>query len=173
MIFAPLTATGMRRSELLECRWKYVRILLPTSENDEPKEMHLNVFTQKALASLPKGEAEDRLFPDVTPEAVSMAFHRVCEDLGISDIRLHDLRHTFAMWLRQQGTELGVIASQLGHRDFRTTKRYGSIASVHVRDAASGLDSMLSDGRKGKRLLLVTQSSPGDGRYLTEKPATH
>ena len=90
-----LTATGMRRSELVECLWKYVdanRILLPMSKNDEPKEVPLNAFAQKVLASIPRGEPEARLFPDVTPEAASMAFHPVCEDLGISDIRLHDLR---------------------------------------------------------------------------------
>jgi len=96
------------------------------------------------LASIPQGEPEDRLFPDVTPEAVSMAFHRVCEDLGISDIRLHDLRHTFATWLRQGGTALDIIASQLGHRDLRMTKRYARIASAQVRDAVSGLDSILA-----------------------------
>jgi integrase len=145
-VFALLTATGMRRSELVFCQWKYVegsRILLPTSKNDEPKEVHLNAFAQQVLASIPRGGPEDRLFPDVTPEAVSMAFHRVCETLDISDIRLHDLRHTFATWLRQNGVELDVIASQLGHRDLRMTKRYARIASAQVRQAVNGLDSVL------------------------------
>jgi len=145
-IFALLTATGMRRSELLGCKWKYVdgaRILLPTSKNDEPKEVHLNVFAQKVLASIPQGGPDDLLFPDVTPESVSMAFHRVCKILSISDIRLHDLRHTFATWLRQGGVELDVIASQLGHRDLRMTKRYARIASSQVRQAVGGLDVLL------------------------------
>jgi integrase len=145
-IFALLTATGMRRSELLGCKWKYVdatRILLPTSKNDEPKEIHLNVFAQKVLASIPQGEPDDVLFPDVTPEAVSMAFHRVCEVLKISDTRLHDLRHTFATWLRQRGVELDVIAAQLGHRDLRMTKRYARIAADQVRQAVTGLDVVL------------------------------
>jgi integrase len=96
-IFALLTATGMRRSELLGCKWGYVdgaRILLPTSKNDEPKEIHLNRFAQKVLASIAPEEPQPDsvLFPDATPEAVSMAFHRVCSLLNISDIRLHDLR---------------------------------------------------------------------------------
>jgi len=145
-IFALLTATGMRRSELLGCNWKYVdatRILLPTSKNDEPKEVHLNVFAQKVLASIPQGEPDDVLFPGVTPEAVSMAFHRVCEVLKISDIRLHDLRHTFATWLRQRGVELDVIAAQLGHRDLRMTKRYARIAADQVRQAVTRLDVVL------------------------------
>ena len=72
-----------------------------------------------------------------------MAFHRVCEDLGIVDIRLHDLRHTFGTWLRQNGVELDVIASQLGHRDLRMTKRYARIASTQVRQAVNSLDAML------------------------------
>jgi len=145
-IFALLTATGMRRSELLGCKWKYVdatRLLLPTSKNDEPKEVHLNVFAQKVLTSIPQGGPDDLLFPDVTPEAVSMAFHRVCEVLKISDIRLHDLRHTFATWLRQRGVELDVIAAQLGHRDLRMTKRYARIAADQVRQAVTGLDTLL------------------------------
>ena len=145
-IFALLAATGMRRSELVCCRWKYVdgsRILLPTSKNDEPKEVHLNAFAQRMLGSIPQGGPDDRLFPDVTPEAVSMAFHRICKLLGIADIRLHDLRHTFATWLRQQGTELDIIASQLGHRDLRMTKRYARIAATQVRQAVAGLDALL------------------------------
>lgn len=152
-IFALLTATGMRRSELVNCRWKYVdqtRILLPTSKNDEPKEIHLNTFAQKALASIPEGGPDDLLFPGITPEAVSMAFHRTCKLLGFSDIRLHDLRHTFATWLRQRGTELDVIAAQLGHRDLRMTKRYARIASVQVSQAVNGLDAVLGSLPEGE-----------------------
>jgi integrase len=85
-IFALLTATGMRRSELLNCRWGYVdgnRILLPTSQNNEPKEVHLNPFARRILASIPQGEAEDLLFHRVTLEAVSMGFHHVCRRCAI------------------------------------------------------------------------------------------
>lgn len=151
-IFALLTVTGMRRSELLNCRWGWVeqtRILLPTSKNDDPKEIHLNSFAQKVLASIPQGGPEDRLFPDVKPAAVSMAFKRVCQTLKVSDIRLHDLRHTFATWLRQNGVELDVIAAQLGHRDLRMTKRYARIAAVQVKQAVAGLDSLLDGAEKG------------------------
>ena len=175
-IFALLTATGMRRSELLGCKWKYVdgaRILLPTSKNDEPKEIHLNGFAQGVLASIPQGEPDAVLFPDVTGEAVSMAFHRVCEVLSISDIRLHDLRHTFATWLRQGGTELDVIASQLGHRDLRMTKRYARIAASQVRQAVAGLDAMLlpapeeaNPSAPARLLGAVDESSSLAARYV-------
>jgi len=172
-IFALLTATGMRRGELVGCngcKWKYIdgaRILLPTSKNDEPKEVHLNGFAQRVLASIPQGASDDVLFPDVTPEAVSMAFHRVCKILGISDIRLHDLRHTFATWLRQGGTELDVIASQLGHRDLRQTRRYARIAAAQVRSAVAGLDALLSapEGQEAG-----TEPEGQQGQILPETP---
>jgi integrase len=166
-IFALLTATGMRRSELLGCKWKYIdgqRILLPTSKNDEPKEIHLNGFAQGVLASIPQGGPDAVLFPDVTPEAVSMAFHRVCALLNISDIRLHDLRHTFATWLRQSGTDLDVIASQLGHRDLRMTKRYARIAASQVRQAVAGLDEiLLPDTEKANALAPARLHDAVDG----------
>ena len=138
----------------------------------ECKEVRLNGFAQQVLASIPQGEPENRLFPDLTPEAVSMAFHRVCEVLGISDIRLHDLRHTFATWLRQSGTELDVIASQLGHRDLRMTKRYARIASAQVRQAVTGLDSMLGvtqEAQKSAGILPKVAETPGlpEARSLT------
>jgi integrase len=163
-IFALLTATGMRRGELLGCKWQYVdgtRILLPTSKNDEPKEVHLNGFAEKVLASIPQGQPDDLLFPGVTPEAVSMAFHRVCALLNISDIRLHDLRHTFATWLRQSGTELDVIASQLGHRDLRMTKRYARIAASQVHQAVAGLDALLLPATEESKGLQAQCTSSG------------
>ena len=167
-IFALLTATGMRRSELLGCKWKYIdgtRILLPTSKNDEPKEIHLNGFAQNVLASITSDQLEpdDLLFPDVSPEAVSMAFHRVCTLLNISDIRLHDLRHTFATWLRQRGTELDVIASQLGHRDLRMTKRYARIAASQVYQAVAGLDTLLLSATEESKGLQARCTSSGNG----------
>ena len=39
---------------------------------------------------------------------------------------------------------MDVIASQLGHRDLRMTKRYARIASAQVRQAVNGLDSILA-----------------------------
>jgi hypothetical protein len=119
-----------------------------------------------------RGDPEDFPFPDVTPESVSMAFHRVCKALGIPDIRLHDLRHAFATWLRQRGTELDVIASQLGHRDLRITKRHARIASAQVRDAVSGLDSVLSVTQEGEKALVSYLQATGKQLAEVEKAAS-
>jgi integrase len=101
-----------------------------------------------------------------------MAFRRVCALLAIVDIRLHDLWHTFATWLRQRGTELDVIAIQLGHRGLRMTKRYARIAGAQVRQAVNGLDSMLGASQEAEMsdvshpvtatLSLAERSAPSD-----------
>jgi integrase len=177
-IFELLTATGMRRSELLRCRRGYVdqtRILLPTSKNGDPKEIHLNLFAQQTLAALPHGGPDDLLFPDVTPAGVSMAFHRVCELLGFSDIRLHDLRHTFGTWLRQGGVELDIIASQMGHRDLRMTKRYARVARAQVSQAVNKLDAIFSgsqdaenpDSAKDRHVGVTLADAPPDTNPVT------
>ena len=83
------------------------------------------------------------------------------------------MRHTFATWLRQQGIELDVIASQLGHLDLRMTKRYARIASAQVKTAVNGLDSVLAAAQEAKNddvshvLVTVAPQPPKDG------PVTH
>ena len=66
-----------------------------------------------------------------------------------------------------------MIASQLGHRDLRMTKRYARIASAQVRDAVSGLDSVLSVTQEGEtalvrhELVTVTPALP-EGKPITQ-----
>lgn len=167
------TATGMRRSELLGCRWVDVvgnYIMLPDSKNGDPRPVCLNSFARQVIGSLPAGKMTDRLFPGVTPEQVSMAFHRVCEDAEIQDFRFHDLRHTHATWLRQGGTDLDVIADQLGHRDLRMTKRYAKIANAQVWQAVNRLDSILEAAQTGEQTGFLVSDKPAS---LTARPINH
>jgi len=64
------------------------------------------------------------LFPGVTPAQVTVAFVRACEDAGVSDFSLHDLRHRYASMLRQNGVDLHTLQKLLGHSDPRMTDRY-------------------------------------------------
>ncbi len=105
---------------------------------------------EKILARIPKGGPVDLLPPDVTPEDVSMGFHRFCKKPGDCRYRPHDLRRTFAAWLCQRGTGLDVIASQLGRRDLKMNRRYARIASAQVREAGNGLDSVSTSAQGGQ-----------------------
>ena len=50
---------------------------------------------------------------------------------GITDLRFHDLRHTTASYLAQQGASLLEIADTLGHRTMAMVKRYAHLAQSH------------------------------------------
>ncbi|SVC08419.1 uncharacterized protein METZ01_LOCUS261273 [marine metagenome] len=56
--------------------------------------------------------------PDGTPRApstVTQQFRRIASRAGLSGVRLHDLRHTHASLMLQQGTDIKTINTRLGH----------------------------------------------------------
>jgi integrase len=145
-------STGMRRGEILGLRWMDVDLLhrqvnLPQTKNGKGRtvylnEMALDVFRSLALDT--ETRPDEPVFGlEATPEEVSMCFMRACRRAGITNFHLHDLRHTFATWLRQSGVQLDEIARQLGHSDLRMTQRYAHLAASQVREAVCRLDSIL------------------------------
>lgn len=105
----------------------------------------INSLAMQVLESMDAGtrKLKGPLFPDVTP-AQSVAFIRACEDAGVKDFSLHDLRHTFASHLRMHGADLHDLQKLLGHRDPRMTDRYAHLSAEHLGNAAKRLDTVLS-----------------------------
>ena len=142
-------ATGMRRSEILNLRWLDLdtangRILLPQTKNGDGRIVYLNQCAVAAVRSLPRSpeaKTTDRLFGEVSPEQVSIAFVRVCRKQQILDFRFHDLRHTAASWLRMQGADIHTVAQLLGHRDLRMAARYQHLSPAFLADAVARLDA--------------------------------
>ena len=62
-----------------------------------------------------------------------------------------------------RGVELDVIASQLGHRDLRMTKRYARIAAAQVHQAVAGLDALLLPATEESKGLQGQCSSNSSG----------
>jgi len=50
-----------------------------------------------------------------TPSTVTQQFRRIASRAGLSGVRLHDLRHTHASLMLQQGTDIKTISTRLGH----------------------------------------------------------
>ena len=149
-IVAMAVSTGMRRSKILRLRWldtdiAHQRLLLPQTKNNEGRVVYLNQSALAVLRSLPFGaqtKSVDLLFPDLTPEKVSVAFHRTCNKMGIADFSFHDLRHTAASWLRMLGADIHTVAQLLGHKDIRMAARYQHLSSEFLAKAVGSLDGV-------------------------------
>lgn len=68
---------------------------------------------------------------------IRKAFDTARRAIGRPDVRFHDLRHTLASWLLQQGQTLAVVKEVLGHSKITTTQRYAHLEKGQGRDAVS------------------------------------
>lgn len=54
-------------------------------------------------------------------------FRLACKRVGLEDLRIHDLRHTFASWWMQEGGDIYVLKSILGHATLQMVERYAHL----------------------------------------------
>ena len=66
-------------------------------------------------------------------------WQRVRARAGVKDVRIHDLRHTFASTAVASGQSLPMIGKLLGHTQVQTTARYAHLAAEPVRMAADAV----------------------------------
>ena len=121
-----------RQEEITLLRWEDMdgdRILVRDMKHPGDKKGN-NVYCElptEALAivkSMPK--AAEKIFPYST-DAISAAFTRACQFLGIEDLRFHDLRHEGISRLFEMGRTIPQAAAVSGHRSWTSLKRYTHI----------------------------------------------
>ena len=74
-------------------------------------------------------------------------WQRIRVRAGLSDLRLHDLRHSFASFLVNKGISLYVVQGLLGHAHARYTQRYAHLTADTLRDAAEAVGSVVGAAR--------------------------
>ena len=84
---------------------------------------------------------------------------------GIEDVRLHDLRHTFASQAAMQGIPLPVVARLLGHAQVQMTLRYAHVSDRDV-EATAVLQrpprQPIEEGDGHRPIMTVAASEIGD-----------
>jgi integrase len=110
-----LLLTGARRNEVTHARWEHVdlqssTLFVPLSKSGKPRYVVLNGDAVDVLRSVPRLAGNPFVFPSpITGRpcaSLHFPWHRIRTEAGLSDVRLHDLRHTFAGVLVNEGKEL-------------------------------------------------------------------
>ena len=76
-------------------------------------------------------------------------WQRILERAGLTDVRIHDLRHSFASRALALGESLTMIGKLLGHTQAQTTARYAHLARDSIQTAASRITNSIGDNLMG------------------------
>ena len=145
-----LLLTGCRKNEIVRLRRDEVvgsQLRLRDSKTG-PRTVFLNSEARSILEGRLK-ENREYLFPSPKDDG-----QPICDDLslwdwvrkeaGLDDVRLHDLRHTFASHAVMQGTPLPVVAKLLGHSQTTMTLRYAHTGDRETEAAAERIGTAIS-----------------------------
>jgi integrase len=147
-----LLLTGARRNEITQARWEHIdleagTLFVPLSKSGKSRYVFLNAAATEVLRSVPRLPTNPYVFPSpVTGRpcaSLHFPWHRIRTEAGLSDVRLHDLRHTFASVLVNEGKQLYRVQRLLGHANAKATQRYAHLAPEALADAAEAMGNVV------------------------------
>ena len=146
-----LVLTGCRSSEILGLEWRSYRegrLYLPDSKTG-PRTVWLCRAARDVLDRLPRtGRA---VFRGMRRGARQPWLHgfwlRVRAEAGLEDVRMHDLRHSYASIALLNGESVRTLGRLLGHECAETTLKYAHLSDASVREAVDALAPVLSGGQ--------------------------
>jgi integrase len=140
--------TGARSGEITAIEWKHVDwdrrlIRLPDSKTNEPRTIHLSDAALEVLKTLPRISSFviAGAKPGEALQNLRRAWMVARAYAGLDDVRLHDLRHSYASLAAGRGVSLQMIGKLLGHKVAATTQRYSHLS----RDAAAAVNDELGE----------------------------
>lgn len=158
-----LLLTGARRGEALNARWEHfdleTAVWTKPAANTKQRRLHRAPLSGAAVALLRTIRARvpndcPWVFPGDAEGKPLQEMKRFWDDVRekaeLTDVRIHDLRHTFASLLVSGGMTLPMIGKLLGHTQVQTTQRYAHLFDDPLR---AGLDELGEILRPKLRLL--------------------
>ncbi len=138
-----LMFTGARLGEILNLEWSHVDferscLRLPESKTGA-KVIHLNAPALEVLNGIERDGSPWVIAgrdPDKPLVNLRKPWHRIRKAAGLDNVRLHDLRHSFASVGAAGGLSLPMIGALLGHTQAATTLRYAHLAADPLKQAA-------------------------------------
>ena len=145
-----LLLTGCRKSEIVTMRWQDVDAgtFNLTDAKAGPRQVYLNAPARAILERQPRSNSP-YVFPSPLdpgrPQCPDLPlWYSVRKEAGIEDVRLHDLRHTFASHAVLQGIPLPVVSRLLGHKNPGMTLRYAHVGDRETEAAAERIGTAIA-----------------------------
>lgn len=148
-----LTETGLRLGEACAMRWPDVDwtggfLTLPETKAGEKQYIPLSTEALAILRGLSPGDGYVFHWPDGRPWSegyVTHAFAKAVRKAGITDLHVHDTRHTFACRKLRAGVDIYTVSKLLRHASVVMSERYAHLSQNHLK-AAVERKSMLQIG---------------------------
>lgn len=149
-IIAMLLLTGARKREVLTAKWSDIdleqrRWRIEFNKTGNTRYVPLSEAMISLLAHLPRQDDNDYLFPSPKTEvpfiSVFHSWDSARRKAGLADVRIHDLRHSFASYVINAGRSLYVVQKLLGHTQIKTTQRYAHLSHESLLMAADTASS--------------------------------
>lgn len=144
--------TGMRHQELLKLSWDEINLKKKTifldgrrTKNSSSREIPLMSAALNTLLSTPEHSRYGYVFKGKDGESAMFQMGRRWQAIrtraGLPDVRIHDLRHTFASWLKQRGVAETTIMDLMGHKTRSMVQRYSHESPESRRRAVTVLET--------------------------------
>lgn len=167
MLFA--ANTGMRKSEIQNLQWTQIDfsnkiIYLIKTKGNKRREIPINNTTEQILNQLKDNKSK---WVFAKPNGLKYgdwrtAWDNLLKKNNITDLKFHDLRHTFASHLVMNGTDLYTVQQLLGHSTSKMTQRYAHLSMQHKQNAVNTLK-----GLNGTITSQDQKQQPGDSDKLS------
>ena len=151
--FRLLILTGCRLGEIQKLQWRDIdfereEIRLSDSKTGQ-RTVYLSPQGITLLNSIPRVEGNPYVIVGRQPGGyltdLQKPWRRVRKRADLEDVRIHDLRHTFAANAAASGLSLPMIGKLLGHTQAQTTARYAHLAADPVRKANADVARLIAE----------------------------
>ena len=148
-----LMLTGCRLSEIQKLRWEHVDLdageLRLVDTKTGAKVVHLGDPAIAVLRGINRQKDNPWVIAGRKPGShltdLQHPWRRIRERADLDDVRIHDLRHSFASGGLLVGEGLPMIGKLLGHTQVQTTARYAHLANDPVKSAANRIASRIAE----------------------------
>ena len=147
-----LLLTGCRKSEVLTLRWEHVDLpaaqLHLTDTKTGARTVSLPEDAVKVLEEIPRVPGNPWVIAGRKPgthlKGLDVGWRTLRSRAGLEDVRIHDLRHSYASRALALGESLPMIGKLLGHKQIETTARYAHLADDSVHASAERIAGSLA-----------------------------